>query len=706
MLRFFAKRKRSRNILLYGFIFLMTIGLVGFFSILVSGNKGFFASEADDDSSVAKVAGYKITVGDLRTSLAFFGKQMSQSQPGASFEDPTSLYGLYGPQVLERLVRDKLILYEADQIGLSATDAEVQTRLAQIFNPWPGYSEYKHRVTESQNGVPGYTVDMFEDGVRSQICEEKLRSYVTAGITISPKDVEDDYKKTNTSYSVNWVEVTADKFKDQVQVSDAALQDYFNQHKQDFHVNGEQRRARYILIDQTVAGQTIQVSDDDLKKQFNPERGVKQVRVSEIVLNVPKQTAPSVTGSPDDDIKKKADAIAAEATGSANKPAEDFAKLARQNSDDPKTKAKGGDLGWVNKDDKREPDDPLSRVFTMKKDEVTPAIKKGDAYYILKVTDRKLPTFEESREQLLKEARATKGYSKAVDIATEAEKNFKSSKNADAVVAQLNKEYGATVASVNETPYFATGDTLPGLGAASSFESAVFEFSSPGQIGEHLSVTNGFAIPQYVDSRGPHDAVFEDVKSKVEEKFRADKAKEIAAQKAQELAKAPTPDALKTLAESMGLKADNKEGITGNDPIGPLMTDENRASVYKLDPGHVTPEPIKEEDGSSYAVVGLISRKDADMGEPFQKQKKSIEDRLLQAKQETLFSTLLQSAEKRLKDQGKIKIYQSVVDAVFKTGEPATPGIPGIPGGGQPGGSRPPFGAGRPGRPVRRAPPR
>jgi predicted butyrate kinase (DUF1464 family) len=55
----------------------------------------------------------------------------------------------------------------------------------------------------------------------------------------------------------------------------------------------------------------------------------------------------------------------------------------------------------------------------------------------LKVTDRKIPTFAEAREELLKAARSDKGYSKTVEIAQEAERKFKESKNAEAVIAAI-----------------------------------------------------------------------------------------------------------------------------------------------------------------------------------------------------------------------------------------------------------------------------
>jgi peptidyl-prolyl cis-trans isomerase D len=671
MLKFLSKRQRSRNILLYGFIFLMTIGLIGFFSVAVSGEKGLFGGAASDDSTIAKVVGYKITVKELKDQLSAFGQQMAQG--GSRFSDPASIYPMYGTQVLDGLIKQKLIQYEADRLGLAATDDEVRDRIRQIFNPWVSATQYKNALLQK-----GTTVDQFEDDLRASVSEEKLRSYVTAGVMVAPQEVEDDYRKSNTNYNMRWVEITPEKLKDKVQVAQADLEGYFNQHKQEFHIDSEERRARYIFIDENKAGETVEISEDDLHKAFDPEKAVKQVRVSKIEIKA---------GSDDDAARKKADSIVDRAKGTNGKPGEDFAALAREVSDDAKTKSKGGDIGWVNKDDKRDSDDPLGRVFTMKKDEVSPAVKKDSSYYILKVTDRRLPTFEESRAQLVKEAREQKKYSRAVDIALDAEKKFKESKNADSAVADINKQYGHQIASVKETPYFSQGDNIPELGPESSaFESAVFQLSNSGDIGDHQNVKNGLAIPQYLDAHGPHDANFDEVKSKVEDKYRLEKAKDLASQDARALAKAQTPDALKSLAESMGLKPDERAGITGNDSIASLITEESRASIYKLSPGQVTPEPVKTEGGDSYVVAAMLSRKDADMGDAFQKQRKSIEDRLLNSKRDIIFSTFMTATEKRLKDEGKIKIYQSVIDEAMKNAAESAPQVPGMP---MPGGSRP-----------------
>lgn len=676
MLKFLGRRKRSSKVLLLVFIGLLVIGLVGFFGPNWTGLSGSSA----DDSVVARVGSYNVTAKELRSALTAFGQQMSMGQGQMRTQSPAMIYSIYGRQVLDNLIRQKLVLYAADQSNIQTTDVEVQDQLKRMFNPWPGAEQYRAQLRQA-----GITPVEFEDSIRASIAEQKLRSLITAGLLVSGQEIEEDYRKSNTNYNVRWIDVSASGLRDKVQFTDADLRAYFDQHKSDFYIDDEQRRARYIFVDQTQAGQSIQVTDEELRQDFNPERNIKDVRVSEIVLNIPKETPKKADAkdqkkfddksanssadeeTPEEKVRKKAQEIADRARGVDSKPAEDFAALAREFSEDAKTKASGGDLGWVNKDTKRNNDDPLTRVFTMQKDEVSQPVKQGDKYYILKVTDRRLPTFEESRAILLKEARVRKGYTKAVEIATEAEQKFKETKNAEAIVAEINAKYGANVASVKETPFFVEGDSIPDLGAATDFQAEIFDLANIGDIGQYRNVNNGFAIPQYTEKRDPHDPTFEEVKAKVENNYKNEKSKELAAERARQLAQATTPDALKAAANSMGLKVDERPGIIGTDSIGPLVSESERDPVHKLNVNQVTSEPIKVNDGENYVVAALLGRTDADMGQKFQNQRKSIEERLLDAKRNMVFSTYLSSVQKQMKEKGQIKIFQGVIDETVGT---------------------------------------
>jgi len=671
MLKFLRGRKRSRNAVLILFSGLLTLSLVVLFSPSGGGNK-LFGGTTGNDTVIAKVGGYEVTVRELRDALTNFGQQIAQGQGRNRKDDVSTLYQMYGQQVLEGLIRQKMILYDADRLNLGSSDSEVQSRLKQVFAPWPGWEQYRARLQQA-----GMTPVRFEEDLRASIAHEHLRSFITAGVEVDPKEVEADYRRSNTSTSVRWVELDPQKFRDKVQVSEPDLRAYFDAHKDEFKITREQRRARYIFVDQNKAGATMQVSDDELKQDFTPESFVKQVRVSQIVLDLPKAepaqrtetTAEKKTGVTEEDIRNKAQGIAQRAQGVGGNPGEDFAKLAREFSEDAKTRAKGGDLGWINKGDKRDADDPLNRVFTMQKDETSQPIKKGDKYYILKVIDRQIPTFADARDELLKAARSRKGYSKAVEIATEAEQQFKETKDAEAVVASINKKHGDQVASVKEVPFFSEGESSPDLRAASELESSLFELQTPGDISDRMNVDKGFAIAQYLEKRDPHDPTLEEANAKIESAYRTVKSRELANERAKELGKAQNIEELKKMTGSLGLKLDERVGLSASDSIGPLVSEGAREHVYKLNVGEVTKEPIKA-DNEVYVVASVSGRKDPDMGEAFQKERKSIEQRMLDEKRNTFFSTYLAATQKQLNDEGKIKIYDDVIDSAIDTGGP------------------------------------
>ena len=661
MLKFLSGRKRSRNLLLVFFVIIMTLSLVGLFSVAVSGGAaGLFGSKTGgSDTTVAKVGSYEVTLKDFKDQLAAFSRQISQGQGRAGMARLTTTYAQYGQQILDNLLREKLIQYEADRLSLSATDDEVEARLKQTFNPWPGAEQYRERLTQA-----GMTPVQFEASLRASISAEHLRSYITAAVQVSAQEVEDEYRRNNNRYSIRWADVSPDQVKDKVTFTDADLRAFFDAHKDDFKITTEQRRARYIFVDSAKAGEAIQVSDDELRPDFNPERNLKAVHVSQIVLNVPKAekadpnkpASTQQTPDPEEAVRKKAQELADRAKGG-----EDFAKLARENSNDAASKASGGDIGWINKDAKRETDDPLNNAFSLKVGDVSQPIKKGDKYYIMKVTERRTATFEEAKPTLLKEARTRKGYSEAVNIANQAAQRLKETKDPQAVVAEINKQRGVEVATLRETPFFSRGDTLPELNGAFEIQAAVFELQNPGDVGDSVNIQGGFAVPQYVEKRDPHDPTFEEVRAKVEQRYREDRAKQLAQERARQIGQAKSPDEMKKLADSLGVKPEERAGIGESDTIGPLTTDESRAPIYKLNVGQVTAEPLKSEN-DHYVVVAIVGRKDADMGEAFQKEKKSLEQRLLDEKRNVYFSTYLAELQQKLKTEGKIKVYQSRLD--------------------------------------------
>jgi parvulin-like peptidyl-prolyl isomerase len=146
---------------------------------------------------------------------------------------------------------------------------------------------------------------------------------------------------------------------------------------------------------------TMKNSDEE-KQAFYQEnsRQFQEVRVSAIYVNfspVPelaeKQGKPVVLESA---ALEKAQGLRAQAVAGA-----DFAQLARENSDDPASAEKGGDLGYF------KPADPLSpaiknAVFSMETGDISEPVKDNARYYVFRVSEKRVRPFEDVKAEVEK----------------------------------------------------------------------------------------------------------------------------------------------------------------------------------------------------------------------------------------------------------------------------------------------------------------
>lgn len=665
MLKFLAGRKRSRNAFLLFFVGVLTLSLIGLFSVVVGGGaSGLFGGGTE--AAVAEVADYKITVKDMRDRLTLRGQQMAYGRGQVTSIDPGETYALFGTQVLDELIREKIVLLEAERLNIQATDEDVRAWIRKNVNP-TSPEAYRSMIQQNYRMTP---IDFENKVVRPSITEEHLRSYITAPVQISPDEVKEQYRRANTNYDVRWVEINPDNLADRVQYAEADLLAYYNEHKSEFRTTTEQRRARYIFVDQKKAGQAADIPEEELRKAFeeDPNRYVEQIRVSQIVLSFNES-------NPEETVRKKAQDLIARA-----RAGEDFAKLVRETSEDAATKARGGDLGFVNKNDNRDNNNPVINAFNLKQNEVSEPIKKEDKFYIFKVTEQKVPAFAEVMPKVKQGMQSTRAYDKAVEIIREAEARLKETKDPDAVAAEINAKYNAQIAEVRDTALFSKGEPLPVIESAPDFEAAVFGMQNTGEASTWMPVKDGFAVALYTEKRDAnYEPAFEEVRTKVEDKYKKAKATEMAMDMARQVTQAKSADELKSRADvlirqygagkavgAVPIRVEERAGIKMGESLGPLVSDTDRDPVYKLNEGQVTAEPIKTESGDAVVVAAMKKRTEPDWGAPFEEQRKSIEQGLLSTKRSIYFDTYIAMVMQKMKQDGSIEVYNDVIAENFQ----------------------------------------
>ena len=659
MLKQLGRLERTRNIVILGFAILMAVSLVIFYAPGRNTASGIDPSR--NTEVVAKVGSNSITVSDIarvRQSYARFGPQMM-----AQFGNRA---------VLDGLISKFVILAEAERLGLAASDAEVAEKLREQYKDAEGkldVEKYKKAIKESYGDIEKY-----ENDTRASISQEKLRAFLFASVNVSDEQVEEEYRRRNTSFDVSYISLTADKLAAKIQPSEEEMRSYFESHKTDYRFLEPQKKIRYLFINIEKASSKIQISEAELKAEYDrlePQYKEAGFKIQQILLKVARKDL-------DPQVEQKAKDLIAKLRGPDGKATEAaFADAAKGHSEDPASARNNGYLLKPFKKNPNKVDSLYDRVADMQVGEVSDIpVRYGGNWYILRRGEAVSKTFAEAKPELLVSLRTRKGYGVAFQLAQKLAARYKETKDAQKVAQEFAAEANMTPAEmVHETAYIKPGDDVPDIGVNQQFEGALAPLNNANDVGEVAGVKDGFAIPMLVDKKDPRIPEFDEVKTKVSDAIKHQRATEQLEQKARDLIAGVTgPGDLKALGEREGFDSGLEEGYRRESTLGKAGASEILDdAIYNLKEGEVTKTAIRVDD--KWVILGLVKRDNANMAN-FSADRDRIKQTMLRDRQSQLFEDYIAGVEERMKRDGKIKIYDQVL-ARLEEAEPAAQPLPG-----------------------------
>jgi peptidyl-prolyl cis-trans isomerase D len=663
MLKHLARLERTRNIIITGFAILMAVGLVIFYAPNRTSSN---IDPTKNTEVVAKVGPKSITVAEL----ARMRDNMMQMYGGRA-----NLAALGGNRrFLDILISKQVIVQEAERLGLGVGDAELQERLIKqhtdASGQFVGYDRYKDSVTARYGDVENY-----ENEMREGIAQEKLRAFITASVHVSDDEVKEEYKRRNTSFDVSYVSVTDDKLAAKIQPSEEELRSYYESHKTDFRYLEPQKKVRYLFIDTEKAGSKLKISDEDLKARYDqtdPKYKEAGWKIQQIVLKVARKDL-------DAQVEQKAKDIIAKLTNGGREASEQaFAEAAKGNSEDPATAHNGGFIAAPFKDVPDKPHGLYSRTATMSVGEVSDIpIRYAGNWYILRRGESVPKTFEQAKPELLVSLRNERGYNSAFQIARKAQARLQETKDPQKVAQEFAAEANMAPADmVRETPYVKPGDDVPNIGVNQQFEQAVTALENPNDVGAPTGVKNGFAIPLLVDKKDPRIPEFDEVKTKIAEAIKQQRAKEQVEQKAKDLlASVSSPDQIKAAGEKEGYDAGFEEGFKLSSTLGKAGSSSALDDlIFSMKEGEISKAPIKVQD--KWVIVGIVKRIDPDFTSFNNGENERLKQQLLSARESQVFEDYIAGVQQRMKQAGKIKINEDVLTRLDESEPAAEPGLP------------------------------
>src|ERR1700677_1093822 len=301
---------------------------------------------------------------------------------------PDALLPYFLPRAGQILVQRAILKHEADRMNLQVSDEDLRRELqtgpfAQYLFPNGNYIGDDAYINFVQSAFQTTRGD-FESQVKSDMELNRLQALITGGVSVSDAAVREAYRTEGTKVKLDYAVISWDDLLKTINPSDAELQAFFKTNAARYaSAIPETRKIAYVAFDASnLPGGKPQVSDAEVQAYYNAHQDqyqVKdQVKVRHILIAVP-QRADAKT---DAAAKAKADDLLKQIKAGGN-----FAELAQKNSDDPGSKAQGGELGWLDRGKTVPQFDKAA--FSLAPGQTSDLVKTQFGYHILQVEDKK-----------------------------------------------------------------------------------------------------------------------------------------------------------------------------------------------------------------------------------------------------------------------------------------------------------------------------
>ncbi|MCD5390909.1 peptidylprolyl isomerase [candidate division NPL-UPA2 bacterium] len=420
-------------------------------------------------------------------------------------------------QALEELIRRILLLREARNRRIVVTDQEVSDQIKSIFSNFHKEGRFDKEFYLRVLKYEGLTPERFEEQVRDDLMVRKLISQVTEGVEISEEELKQEYIRRNEEVRVKYILFRKEHFKKDLEVEEKELIDYFQENREEFRVP-EKVNVEYVLIDPRERETAVEIKDDEIVSYYQENieqfKRPEEIRVRHILIRLDPDADEEVQA----EAKKKAEEILERLKGG-----EDFAALAKEYSEDPGSREKGGDLGFFPRGWMVPAFEEAA--FSLKLGEVSQLVKTPFGYHIIKLEERR-EAYTTPLEEVWSEIHDTLKKKRADEIAREEAE--------DLAIELLDKtDWESMVKEKKETGLFARGEAIKGIGWAPQFSREAFALEE-GEVSQVIKTPRGYAIFVLKERKASHlPESLDEVREKVEERVRGRKALELAKSKAE-----------------------------------------------------------------------------------------------------------------------------------------------------------------------------
>jgi peptidyl-prolyl cis-trans isomerase D len=374
MLDFIRSHRRLMMIILAAFV-VPGLGLVG-----IQGFRGMW----DDSANAAKVNGDIITRQQFDAAVQE-QNQRAQQMLGASYDAAMFDTPAMRRSILDNLVQQRLVTQQTRDLNLTASDNAVRQAImsipaiASLKRPDGSFDAQAYGQLLAAQGMSG---PQFDEVERFQLASQQIPQNIASSAFVPAALAQSLNAMITQQRDVRGLVLRAADYRAQAQPSEADIKAYYDAHHADF-TTPEQAQIQYVVLSAQALSAATTPSDADVQKYYQANlkqyQTEGQVRASHILIAVPKDA------SAED--RAKAKMHAAEVLKEVKAHPDQFAAIAKRESQDPGSADKGGDLGFFDHSMMVKPF--ADAAFALQKGQISDLVQSDFGYHIIEVTDTK-----------------------------------------------------------------------------------------------------------------------------------------------------------------------------------------------------------------------------------------------------------------------------------------------------------------------------
>lgn len=517
-------------------------------------------------------------------------------------------------QVLNDLIQEALILQWARAEGIQAGDPEVRARVQAIraFQEDGRFSQDRYLRILSQARV---TPAAFEQEQRREVLKRRVEATIKGGAKVSEFEVRQAYELRRGKVRASWLQVEFQSLLQKMTATDGEMEAHLREHQAQFQ-RPERRRLQFVLV--APKSFQVPVGPAEVEAYYRAHGAEferpRRVKVSHILVRVPP------TGGSEAENRAKGKV---EAAIKRVRAGEEFAKVAKEVSEDSASAAKGGDLGFVAQGEVVPQFEQAA--FALRKGELTSEpVRTPFGYHAIRVSEVQEAgkrALSEVTGEIKEKLRRERSEQRAQARAGEAQAAMRGAAEFSSAVKALALEPREAV--------LARGRPLPEVGLVPEVEEVAFGLATGG-VSAPLKTPAGYVVLKALDRLPAAVPPLAEIRGEVDEAVRRTKAERQALERARALvAAAERGEDLATLAKKEGVPS----GDTGlfaraEPPADKRLPGEVIRATLELAAGQVS-QPVTSPQG--VFVVKVIERQPADAA-GFEKEREQLARQLLERK--------------------------------------------------------------------------